>query len=83
MKNKFYLVFTLIFSIIGYAQTYIGAYSAVDGGFEGHTATLAKSFCFHITTLYDSKLTKRYKIQYQYNCNFCQDYFLSISDKKL
>ena len=41
MKNKFYLVFTLIFSIIGYAQTYIGAYSAVDGGFEGQSGTLA------------------------------------------
>ncbi len=41
MKNKFYLVFTLIFCFIGYAQTGIGVYSVHDGGFENHTTTLA------------------------------------------
>ena len=41
MKNKFYLVFTIIFCFIGYAQTGIGSYSVHDGGFENHSTTLA------------------------------------------
>ncbi len=42
MKIKFHIL-SLLFclSFIGYAQTGIGAYSAVDGGFENHTTTLA------------------------------------------
>ncbi len=41
MKKKFYLVFTLIFVCVSNAQTGIGVYSAQDGGFENHSATLA------------------------------------------
>ncbi len=41
MKNKFYLAVTLIYTFLGFAQTGIGLYSAHDGGFENHSATLA------------------------------------------
>jgi len=41
MKFKFYFLFTFFFSIIGYSQTGIGAYSVHDGGYENHTTTLA------------------------------------------
>jgi hypothetical protein len=37
MKTKFYIpLFYLLFSTIGYSQTGIGSYSALDGGFENH-----------------------------------------------
>jgi hypothetical protein len=41
MKKKFYLLFTLIFVCVSNAQTGVGVYSAQDGGFENHSATLA------------------------------------------
>ena len=41
MKNKFYILFVFIISIVGYAQTGIGIYSTHDGGFENHSANLA------------------------------------------
>lgn len=41
MKNKFYLLITLIYTFFGFAQTGIGVYSVHDGGFENHTANLA------------------------------------------
>ena len=41
MKKIFYFVFALISSVVGYAQTGVGTFSAHDGGFENHTANLA------------------------------------------
>ncbi|MCF8322501.1 MAG: T9SS type A sorting domain-containing protein [Flavobacterium sp.] len=41
MKKSFYLIFTLIFTLITHSQTGIGVYSVHDGGFENHSATLA------------------------------------------
>ncbi len=41
MKNTLHLIIAFIFTFVGHAQTGIGAYSAVDGGFENHTTTLA------------------------------------------
>lgn len=41
MKNKFYITFSFLFTILGYAQTGIGFYSSHDGGFENHTSNLA------------------------------------------
>ena len=41
MKTKLHLIIAFIFTFVGYAQTGIGSFSAVDGGFENHTATLA------------------------------------------
>jgi hypothetical protein len=38
MRTKLYaLLFSFCLSFIGYAQTGIGVYSAVDGGFENQT----------------------------------------------
>jgi hypothetical protein len=57
MKNKLYaLLFLFCLSFIGYAQTGIGVYSAVDGGFENQTTgnlttpTLSNSLWISNTT---------------------------------
>ena len=41
MKTKFYSILLFLLSFTGFAQTGIGTYSALDGGFENHTSTLA------------------------------------------
>jgi hypothetical protein len=41
MKTKFYSLLFFLLSFTGFAQTGIGTYSALDGGFENQTGTLA------------------------------------------
>ena len=41
MKTKLHLIIAFIITFVGHAQTIIGSYPAVDGGFENHTTTLA------------------------------------------
>ncbi len=60
MKNRFYLLFAFIFSIVGYSQTGIGVYSVHDGGYENHTSNLAGGNATNAnlsTTLWTSNTT--------------------------